>query len=905
MLPGRLVQHKGLLQPGQRLPRRGALAARQARPHRLCAGGVALRARRGRGAAHVQRRGLQRDEGRLLEPGPAPLPRPQKGALPRPPDLRDRLGRRPALHPDADVRRVRRLPPPVLPPLQRKDLRVRRRGRAAHRRAPRAARVVARRVRLLARRRRRADPVAARRAGAVRGVRAVPRRRGRGCRADAVCHPRVALPTQPARAVQEAGLGRAQRLAPWQAERGAAAATARLQAGLRRRRRRVRRVAAAGRLLRRPQGRGSRRRGEGAGVGSHPRDARLDRRERLRAVGGRGVDEHDRVPAARGVRLADEGPLLHDGRPLRVGVWARPDRAPPLRGGARLAQGGRRAEGRRGLRRAPARVGAREPPPLHALSRPRAAARRLAAGGRGAGAERRARAAQRRRAQGARGGDARAAGGAGRAGRPRRPRQAAHPVDVRLDGVHKVHPDRGGRGGGGGGRARHPPHPRAAHRRARVPQRRLRPRSPAHRRRAIRAAPLQDDVRARHRHPRRDCLLAHGQRSDGLARRLDDDVRQAEAGRRRRVTRRGGGDADAERQGCGRQGAAAVRPGGGHAGEYAARQRRARRRDAQAVPRPRRGGGRLVGQLVRLRGPRGALLALRLGRRDAGRRLAAPHPPRRARAGAGRLAGPPRAARADAVCAPLGRRRGRQLVRRRAVPRDDGRARAAPARAAPLGGGAERRRLGVVGGGRARAVARGAAGADAGELRRQGAPHLPAGREDLRLNFGGVALSAHGLPVEHGARPGRRVRLQPGLQPPRRAGDLQLLPRPEPRSHARGLRRHRRLSAQQPSRAKRAVQGHHRSGGRARRAAVGRRARRHLDGAPFARRDGGGAADLARRSARHDRRGFCRVRRPDRRGGRPRVGRGRRVRERNRRGERGAARGGKAAGEGGALILVV
>ena len=48
--------------------------------------------------------------------GAGPLPRPQEGPVPRPPDLRDRLGRRPDGDPVAELRGLFQLPPDVLSP---------------------------------------------------------------------------------------------------------------------------------------------------------------------------------------------------------------------------------------------------------------------------------------------------------------------------------------------------------------------------------------------------------------------------------------------------------------------------------------------------------------------------------------------------------------------------------------------------------------------------------------------------------------------------------------------------------------------------------------------------------------------------------------------------------------------
>mmetsp|Transcript_26481 Transcript_26481/g.79013 ORF Transcript_26481/g.79013 Transcript_26481/m.79013 type:complete len:209 (-) Transcript_26481:434-1060(-) len=192
MLPGRLVQHKGLLQPGQRLPRRGALAARQARPHRLCAGGVALRARRGRGAAHVQRRGLQRDEGRLLVARLAALPRRAAGDLPRQ-HVRQGLRRRPRRDCRADLRPVQALPRRVLPPLQLAHLLLRRRPARG---AARPARLVPRSLHRAGH----ARSVADRDAGEVRHAaprgRAFPRVGRRGGAGGAVAHGHAKLAAQ-------------------------------------------------------------------------------------------------------------------------------------------------------------------------------------------------------------------------------------------------------------------------------------------------------------------------------------------------------------------------------------------------------------------------------------------------------------------------------------------------------------------------------------------------------------------------------------------------------------------------------------------------------------------------------------------------------------------------------------
>src|SRR5205807_3632985 len=85
---------------------------------RIPAGGLALRARRARGAADLQGGRLQRDEGKLFIPRFDAARAVAAVALPRH-HLWSRLRRRPQAHPGPDLRAVQGFPRAPLPSLQR------------------------------------------------------------------------------------------------------------------------------------------------------------------------------------------------------------------------------------------------------------------------------------------------------------------------------------------------------------------------------------------------------------------------------------------------------------------------------------------------------------------------------------------------------------------------------------------------------------------------------------------------------------------------------------------------------------------------------------------------------------------------------------------------------------------
>ncbi|CAN0026852.1 unnamed protein product [Heterosigma akashiwo] len=297
-------------------------------------GGVAPRGGGPRGAADLQGRGVQRDEGRVQQPGLAHGPRLPAGAVPGQ-RVCGGLGRGPQGHPGPDLRVLPGLPRQVLPPGQFQGVLLRRRrpGQAAG-----AAGRVPGRVRSARGARALGHHLAAAPGGALEGRRALP---GRGGRRRGAAHGLGELAAERGAAERPGGPGpdRAGPPALRHARLRAPAHAGRVRAGRAVHRRRAGRHAAAAHLQRRPQGRAPGRRGQGGGAGAgHPAAVRGGGLPR--GGGGRGR-EHQGVRDARVQHgLLPPGALLHAGRHGQLDLRPGPHRGAQVRGAPPRAQGG-------------------------------------------------------------------------------------------------------------------------------------------------------------------------------------------------------------------------------------------------------------------------------------------------------------------------------------------------------------------------------------------------------------------------------------------------------------------------------------------------------------------------------------------------------------------------------------